>query len=105
MHGQNGVSRKGPATGQASHYYSLTRLTTDGHIRLGLTPLRSPASAGWIMSSARPTWQKNIVGWDWFSLQLNDSTELMWYSLRHADGSPDPASGGTSSWLTVNLAH
>ena len=38
---------------------------------------------------------RDVVGWDWFSLQLTDSTELMWYSLRQADGSVDPVSSGT----------
>ncbi|HNO34475.1 MAG: carotenoid 1,2-hydratase [Nitrospira sp.] len=95
VHGQNGVSRKGPATGQASHYYSLTRLTTDGHIRLGADTF-AVTGLGWMDHEfGSADLADNIVGWDWFSLQLNDSTELMWYSLRHADGSPDSASGGT----------
>ncbi|MBA2485395.1 MAG: carotenoid 1,2-hydratase, partial [Nitrospira sp.] len=38
---------------------------------------------------------RDVVGWDWFSLQLSDSTELMWYSLRREDGSADPLSSGT----------
>ena len=38
---------------------------------------------------------RDVVGWDWFSLQLSDATELMWYSLRRADGSVDPVSSGT----------
>ena len=38
---------------------------------------------------------RDVVGWDWFSLHLSDSTELMWYSLRRADGSADPVSSGT----------
>ena len=33
---------------------------------------------------------RDVVGWDWFSLHLSDSTELMWYSLRRADGRPIP---------------
>jgi predicted secreted hydrolase len=38
---------------------------------------------------------KDLVGWDWFSLQLDDQRELMLYRLRRADGSADPASSGT----------
>ena len=37
----------------------------------------------------------DLVGWDWFSLQMADHTELMLYRLRHADGSADPVSSGT----------
>ncbi|MGH2523011.1 MAG: lipocalin family protein, partial [Anaerolineales bacterium] len=35
-----------------------------------------------------------VVGWDWFSLQLNDGREVMFYALRRADGSMEPVSGG-----------
>lgn len=38
---------------------------------------------------------RDQVGWDWFSLQLASNMELMVYLLRNADGSADPASGGT----------
>ena len=38
---------------------------------------------------------KDLVGWDWFSVQLDDQTELMLYRLRRADGSADPVSSGT----------
>jgi predicted secreted hydrolase len=38
---------------------------------------------------------KDQVGWDWFSLQLNDDTELMLYRIRRRDGSLDPHSSGT----------
>lgn len=34
------------------------------------------------------------VGWDWFSLQLSDGRELMYYQLRLQDGSADPLSSG-----------
>ena len=29
------------------------------------------------------------VGWDWFSIQLDDNTELMLFQLRRADGTVD----------------
>jgi len=38
---------------------------------------------------------KDLVGWDWFCLQLDDQRELMLYHLRRTDGSADPASSGT----------
>ena len=34
------------------------------------------------------------MGWDWFSFQLSDGSELMHYQLRHRDGSADPFSAG-----------
>jgi predicted secreted hydrolase len=35
------------------------------------------------------------VGWDWFSLQLDDGRELMHFQIRREDGSVEPVSGGT----------
>jgi predicted secreted hydrolase len=35
------------------------------------------------------------VGWDWFSVQLEDNTEFMLFRLRRADGGVDPYSSGT----------
>jgi predicted secreted hydrolase len=37
----------------------------------------------------------DLSGWDWFSVQLADQSELMFYRLRRTDGSADPASSGT----------
>jgi predicted secreted hydrolase len=37
----------------------------------------------------------NQTGWDWFSLQLADNTDLMLFQLRRKDGSIDPFSAGT----------
>jgi predicted secreted hydrolase len=35
------------------------------------------------------------VGWDWFSIQLDNQSELMLYLMRRKDGSVDPHSSGT----------
>ena len=35
------------------------------------------------------------VGWDWFSIQLDDGTELMLYQMRTRGGGVDPTSSGT----------
>ncbi len=35
------------------------------------------------------------TGWDWFSIQLDNNTELMLFELRRQDGSIDPHSSGT----------
>ena len=37
---------------------------------------------------------KDQKGWDWFSLQLDDNTEIMYYQMRKNDGSPDIFSKG-----------
>ncbi len=93
--GDNGLSRKGASPGNASHYYSVTRLRTTGVVRIGATS-HAVAGASWFdrewSTSALETDQ---VGWDWFSLQLSDDRELMLYLMRRADGTNDPVSSGT----------
>ncbi len=37
----------------------------------------------------------NQTGWDWFSLQLADGSDVMLFQLRRKDGSRDPYSAGT----------
>jgi predicted secreted hydrolase len=95
IHGENGISRKGEGRGHASHYYSLTRLRTEGTLTVrGKT---SPVSGlSWMDHEFGSTQlYPDQVGWDWFGLQLDDGTELMLYLIRKATGRPDPYSAGT----------
>ena len=53
INGINGISQKGAQAGNASHYYSLTRMPTNGTIDdRRRDASRSPARAGWITNSA-----------------------------------------------------
>ena len=95
LQGAAGYSRKGPQPGDASYYYSLTRIATTGTITVrgqtyavtGLSWMDHEFSTSALSAGA--------VGWDWFSLQLSDGRELMVFLIRHADGSADPYSAGT----------
>jgi predicted secreted hydrolase len=95
LHGEAGYSQKGPETGNASYYYSLTRLASYGTITLA-DQVYEVRGWSWMdhefSTSALAPGQ---VGWDWFSLQLDDNSELMVGQLRWEDGSLDPFSSGT----------
>jgi predicted secreted hydrolase len=95
LHGENGLSRKSVEEGNASYYYSLTRMATTGSVEVDGKSFTIEGDS-WMdrewMTSALAAEQ---VGWDWFALQLDDGTELMWYSLRRRDGSIDPFSAGS----------
>ena len=39
--------------------------------------------------------EPGIIGWDWFSLQLSDQTEMMLYLMRNEKGRYSQASSGT----------
>jgi predicted secreted hydrolase len=95
VHGTDGISRKGSATGQASHYYSFTRLATTGTLTIGNESFDVAGTSWMDHEFGSADLDKDLVGWDWFSLQLDDQRELMLYRLRRADGSAHPASSGT----------
>lgn len=95
IHGEGGVSRKGGALGQASHYYSLTRLATTGTVTVEGEPLAVSGTSWMDHEFGSGDLGPDQVGWDWFSIQLENRTELMFYRLRRADGATDQASSGT----------
>jgi predicted secreted hydrolase len=95
IHGTDGISHKGSASGQASHYYSFTRLATTGRLTIGNESFDVTGTSWMDHEFGSAELGKDLVGWDWFSLQLDDQRELMLYRLRHADGSADPVSSGT----------
>src|SRR3984957_4182822 len=107
IHGIDGVSQKSAGAGHASHYISLTRLATTGEI--GLNGKKFEVSGVAWMDHEFFTQQLSAAqtGWDWFSLQLDDQTELMLFRLRLSDGSIDPFSSGTyidAAGKTTHLA-
>jgi predicted secreted hydrolase len=94
-HGQNGYSQKGSSPQRASCYYSFTRLATKGSIRIGKKTSHVDGLSWMDHEYSTAPLEPGIVGWDWFSLQLSDQTEVMMFLLRKADGTTHPASSGT----------
>ncbi len=95
LQGERGLSRKGPEPGNASYYYSLTRMPARGTVRFDGETLDVEGSAWMDREWSTSALGTDLAGWDWFALQLDDSRELMFYQLRRADGAPDRFSAGT----------
>ena len=93
VHGTGGISRKGSVA--ASHYYSFTRLATTGTLSIDGERFDVTGNSWMDHEFGSAELGKDLVGWDWFCLQLDDRRELMLYHLRRTDGSADPASSGT----------
>ena len=100
IHGENGVSPKGEGRGHASHYYSLSRLATDGILTLRGKPVAVRGLTWMDHEFGSTQLNPDQVGWDWFSLQFDNDTELMLYVIRKTDGRPDPSSAGT--WVAAD---
>jgi predicted secreted hydrolase len=95
LQGERGWSRKSAEPGNASYYYSLTRMPAKGTVRLGGESFAVAGLAWMDREWSTSSLGADQVGWDWFALQLSDGSEVMLYRLRRADGTADPASSGT----------
>ncbi|MEQ8768604.1 MAG: lipocalin-like domain-containing protein [Planctomycetota bacterium] len=96
LHGeQPGLSLKGSSPGQASYYVTLSRCETEGSIRVGEERFDVSGLSWMDQEFGSSQLDASQVGWDWFSLQLDDGSELMLYLMRRRDGSFDDTSSGT----------
>jgi len=95
LQGDRGLSQKGPEPGNASYYYSQSRMSARGTVRAGGESLPVSGLAWmdreWSTSALGP----DPVGWDWLALQLDDGRDVMVYRLRRRDGTADAHSAGT----------
>jgi predicted secreted hydrolase len=95
INGKDGVSRKGPLPGEASHYISFTRLKAEGGLTLDNAAF-SLSGLAWMDHEFFTEPRDNtLAGWDWFSVQLENGEDLMLYRLRRISGEPNPYSSGT----------
>ncbi|MFT4603776.1 MAG: putative secreted hydrolase [Rhodothermales bacterium] len=82
--GEKGYSPKGFGDAQASHYYSITRLATEGTIQIGLDTIRVAGQSWFDREWSTSLLSEGQSGWDWFSLQLDQDQDLMYFRLRSA---------------------
>jgi predicted secreted hydrolase len=95
LNGHEGVGVSFKDAGEASRYFSYTRMAAEGDITWHGETEHFTGEA-W-MDREFGTWRttENQKGWDWFSIQLSTGAELMVYHIRDAEGQPNPFSSGT----------
>ncbi len=106
LHGDQGYSQKGSEPGNASYYYSQTRLATSGTIQIMEESYQVTGISWKDHEYSTSALMAGQVGWDWFSIQLQDGYDLMFFQIRRADGSVDPFSSGTlvtPDGMAINL--
>ena len=94
LQGNAGYSKKSE-TGAASHYYSQPFYSVEGWVKIN-GERHIVEGVGWLDRE----WSSNLLnksqlGWDWFSLHLNDGRKVMLFKVRNASGN-DFLSG---SWI------
>jgi predicted secreted hydrolase len=100
LNGEAGLSRKANTPGAASYYYSIPRMTARGQLTRGGKKLDVQGTVWLDREWGSGSLGGDQQGWDWFALQLDDGSALMFYALRKKDGQRDANSAGT--WLAPN---
>ena len=95
LHGDGGLSQKGPEPGNASYYYSIVRQATSGELVIGEETFQVDGLSWKDHEYSTSALSPGSVGWDWFSLQLDDGSALMLFQIRRDDGSIEPYSSAS----------
>lgn len=95
VHGENGVSQGAAEIGAAAYYVSFTRMQTNGSLLVNGERMSVTGTSWFDHEWATGGLGANARGWDWFSIQLDDNRELMFFQIRNKDGSIELFSSGT----------
>lgn len=111
LHGNPpGIQSMGP--GGVSYYVSYTRMKVSGTLKRGCNVLGLGCETLSVTGQAWHDHQwgnfdlSSYAGWDWFSVQFDNNTELMLYFIRAADGTYLSQAGSfiTRDGRTLDLA-
>jgi predicted secreted hydrolase len=95
LNGEHGLSVKASDPGAASYYYSIPRVSVRGQLIRDRAPIDVSGLAWLDREWGSGSLGASESGWDWFALQLDDGSALMFYALRDKDGARDLHSAGT----------
>ena len=94
LQGNQGHSQKGSRPGNASYYYSFTRMKTEGTLKILNREFKVFGNSWMDREWSTSALEKGQKGWDWFALQLSDGREIMLYQIRRENGMADVTSKG-----------
>lgn len=95
LHGEEGLSQKGSEPGNASYYYSIVQQEAAGVVTVGGRDFAVTGRSWKDHEYSTSALEPGAVGWDWFSLQLDNGGALMFFQIRREDGSLQRESSGT----------
>ncbi len=95
LQGDRGLSQKSAQIGNASYYYSMTRLPSHGTIKLKGHTFQVQGDSWLDREWSSSALERDQAGWDWFALQLDDGSDLMFYRLRTKEQAMHPFSRGS----------
>jgi len=86
LEGDRGFSRKGPAEGQASYYYSEPHLQAKGRVRIAAESVEVHGEAWLDHEWSSEYLAPGAAGWDWLGANLDGGAALMAFRIRGKDG-------------------
>jgi len=95
LQGDRGWDPKGEGPGNASYYFSYTRIPTQGTVSLNGETFDVQGTSWKDHEWSTSALGEEEIGWDWFALQLDDQRDLMYYQLRREDGTASEHTTGT----------
>jgi predicted secreted hydrolase len=95
LHGDRGLSQKGPEAGNASYYYSLVRMATEGTVTFDGRVVEVTGQSWMDHEYGTSALSGDAVGWDWFSVTLDDGTVIMFAEIRTTTGEAQDIFEGT----------
>ncbi|HZD10083.1 MAG TPA: lipocalin-like domain-containing protein [Candidatus Binatia bacterium] len=95
LHGDAGLSSKGPEEGNASYYYSIVQQETSGMVTVHDETFSVTGISWKDHEYSTSALSPGAIGWDWFSLQLDNGAALMFFQIRREDGTLQRESSGT----------
>jgi predicted secreted hydrolase len=64
------------------YYFSLTRCAVGGTVDTGTGPEKITGGAGWFDHQWGNSWVASNDGWDWWGVQLDDGTDILFFRQR-----------------------
>lgn len=98
LHGDAGLSQKGPEAGNASYYYSLVRMESQGTVTFDGRTVAVNGLSWKDHEFGTSALSGDAVGWDWFAVTLDNGAVLMFAQVRSASGQPQDIFEGTLSY-------
>ncbi|MDZ7659663.1 lipocalin-like domain-containing protein [Fodinibius sp.] len=95
LQGEEGYDIKGSGEGNASYYLAFTRMDTEGVITKDGEQFEVSGASWMDHEWSTSALDESQEGWDWFSIQLSNGYDLMYYQLRNNDGSASQFTTGS----------
>ncbi|MCX6050760.1 MAG: carotenoid 1,2-hydratase [Chloroflexi bacterium] len=86
LHGDQGLSQKGPEPGNANYYYSLINVQTTGSLTFAGQTFNISGVSWMDHEFGTSSLGKDITGWNWFSAQLDNGAVLMFGTFHDGKG-------------------